>query len=150
MIAAGIVFITVAAISISITAKQESDNDAVARATTTSRAPTYHYTASLTPAPALPPPVATTEPARSPVISNDELFIATLTAEDITVLDDGDMVALGKAVCSDLDRGLDFTSIGIDVMRSSGGLYSLPDVGFIMGAAVSAYCPEHKGDMPGR
>ena len=45
---------------------------------------------------------------------------------------------------------MDFTIIAVQIMKASDGLFDIGEVGTIMGASVGAYCPEHKGKLPGR
>lgn len=126
----------------------DDDETETATATTTTRtATTTRASAPYTASPVVAPPAPAA--ARAPLVTNDKLFLATLTMLHVDVNDPDAMVNLGQAVCDDLDKGLNFTAIGFQVTGASNGMYSLTDVGHIMGAAVSAFCPAHKADMPG-
>jgi hypothetical protein len=106
-----------------------------------------------------PPPVTT--PARQPATSfapppvvpksatKEDLYISVLRAKDISG-DRRQLIDLGKAVCTDLDRGMDFTIIAAQIIKAADGLFDVGDVGTVMGAGVGAFCPEHKDKLPGR
>ena len=90
---------------------------------------------------------AATQPATSgssgaPAVDPETLYITTLNISGVPVTDTAAAVAAGRAVCAAFDEGLDATAFGVSFAESSG--LSLEQTGTLMGAAVAAFCPEHR------
>lgn len=122
-----------------------------AQPTTTAPAP---VTTTRSPKPVTTPRTTTVSAGASSLapgsgFSNEDLFLATLRSNDILIPDDQLMINLGNAVCSDLDKGTSFNAIGLSLASASDGMYSLDEIGYIMGASVPAFCPEHRDAIPG-
>ena len=132
--------------------KASATSSTTARPTTTAPAPA---TTTRAPRPTTTERTTTTSSAGASSLapgsgfSNEDLFLSTLRSEDILIPDDQLMINLGKAVCSDLDKGTSFNAIGLSLASSSDGMYSLKEIGYIMGASVPAFCPEHRDKIPG-
>lgn len=71
------------------------------------------------------------------------LYLATLQAQDVPAPDRDAAVAAGRAVCDAFDEGLDAVAFGASFAETSG--LTLGQTGSLMGAAVAAFCPEHRG-----
>lgn len=98
---------------------------------------------------AAPPPAPrTTTPARptSNVWSEDEIadmaFLMSLDKQGIKYSSDDAAITLGHTVCDGREAGVGETTIALTIMDKGG--YSAEDSGYIVGAAISAYCPELK------
>lgn len=73
----------------------------------------------------------------------ETLYLATLQAQDVPIPDRANAIAAGRAVCDAFDDGLDATAFGVSFADASG--LTLGQTGSLMGAAVGAFCPEHRG-----
>lgn len=85
------------------------------------------------PAPAPAPPPA--------MPSDEELYVATLDIQGVYYSAPDAAVAAGRAACDSLDAGMSFYAVG---MSAVGAGYSPEDAGYIVGAAIGAFCPEHE------
>jgi len=65
---------------------------------------------------------------------------------DVTDITDSDLLDVGKDFCTLLDSGETFNSMGKAYL---GGGIDPEFAGVIMGSAIGALCPEHKGQIPG-
>lgn len=136
-----------------------SDDDDRAASTTTTRT-TNVSRAPFTPAPpvattttttAVPPTTQTTPPSTERTLSpamTDELYIGTLELQGIEVDDRDHAIALGKAVCTDFNDGLTFLQISLGVYQGYEGQFTAEEVGYMVGAAIPAYCPQHEDKLP--
>ncbi|OBJ61672.1 DUF732 domain-containing protein [Mycobacterium sp. 1423905.2] len=80
--------------------------------------------------------------------ATDDKFLASLRSEGITDHVSGaHAIEAGHFVCVKLDNGMSATDVANDVLNSS----SMPAYhsGFFVGASIDAYCPRHKGAIPG-
>jgi hypothetical protein len=75
--------------------------------------------------------------------STDDAFIAALTKNGITVNDRNAATAMGQSVCDDLDRHQKSSVVAMKLKARSG--LSLKQSSYIVGVAISAYCPEYAG-----
>lgn len=81
-------------------------------------------------------------PAPPPAMpSDEELYVATLDLQDIYYSSESAAVGAGRAACRSLDAGMSFYQVGLSAV---GAGYSPEDAGYIVGAAISAFCPEHE------
>jgi Protein of unknown function (DUF732) len=79
--------------------------------------------------------------------SADNKFLATLQSEGIADHISGShAIEAGHFVCVKLDNGMSPNDVASDVLNSS----SMPAYhsGFFVGAAIDAYCPRHKNELP--
>jgi Protein of unknown function (DUF732) len=77
----------------------------------------------------------------------DNKFLAQLESEGITDhLSSSHAIEAGHFVCVKLDQGVPANDVASDVLNSS----SMPAYhsGFFVGAAIDAYCPRHKDELP--
>jgi hypothetical protein len=77
----------------------------------------------------------------------DQNFLAALKAEGISdQISPAHAIEAGHFVCVKLDNGASPTEVVNDVLYSS----NMPAYhsGFFVGAAIDAYCPRHKDDIP--
>lgn|GEM_PF-6103918 len=82
-------------------------------------------------------------------IDPEDLFIATVQIRgDIPIQDKEGAIKFGKAVCAELDGGRSFLAIGVDSAKAGAGVFTPTQVTYIMGAAIPAFCPEHRGKIP--
>lgn len=93
-------------------------------------------------------PVTSNEP--EPVASDDVgevIFITALDADRILLdVPEGERIEIGYQVCEDFDSGVTY----FDLVARNPMFSERPyDVGFLVGAAVTAFCPEHTGEIPG-
>lgn len=93
------------------------------------------------------------EPAAAPATSapapadTDLLFIATLKSSDFPVPDPQAAITAAHATCTAFGNGADLASFGGGFARESG--LSLEQTGQFIGAAVAAYCPQHRAALGG-
>jgi hypothetical protein len=77
----------------------------------------------------------------------DDKFLATLRSEGITDhISNDHAIEAGHFVCVKLDNGVSPANVAQDVLYSS----NMPAYhsGFFVGAAIDAYCPRHKAEIP--
>lgn len=85
----------------------------------------------------------------------DKEFVLVLGANGIKFSSNTKAVITGRAICILADQpGATFLEIGMQVEKQGG--YSYPDAtgqigaaGFVTGAAIAAYCPQHNDLVPG-
>ncbi|MDP7701992.1 MULTISPECIES: DUF732 domain-containing protein [unclassified Mycobacterium] len=79
--------------------------------------------------------------------TTDDKFIASLKSEGISDhISTAHAIEAGHFVCVKLDNGMSPSDVANDVLNSS----SMPAYhsGFFVGAAIDAYCPRHKAELP--
>lgn len=79
--------------------------------------------------------------------TTDDKFIAALRSEGIIDhVSTAHAIEAGHFVCVKLDNGMSPSDVASDVLNSS----SMPAYhsGFFVGAAIDAYCPRHKAELP--
>jgi hypothetical protein len=79
--------------------------------------------------------------------TTDDKFLATLRSEGITDhISSAHAIEAGHFVCQKLDDGMTPNEVAGDVLNSS----SMPayHCGYFVGAAIDAYCPRHKSELP--
>lgn len=89
------------------------------------------------------PSIEWTAPTK-PDIDWDQAYLDTLDMGDIYYPDDAAAINLGHAICDGYDAGLSTITIG-GIATDEG--FTPYDAGYIIGAAVSAYCPEYLGEI---
>lgn len=79
--------------------------------------------------------------------TQDQVYLATLQSQyqDWAGHSDDQLVAAGNLVCSDLGQGETVSTIGLALSAASG--LDLGQSGYLMGAAVGAYCPEYSSEF---
>lgn len=99
-----------------------------------------------TPKPPPPPPARPTM-SRAEVDTEvqDAVYIGTLDLQDIYYSSEANAISAGRAICGELDRGLTFYEVGFAMMTHGG--YGAGDSGYIVGAAITAYCPQHSDQL---
>jgi hypothetical protein len=79
--------------------------------------------------------------------STDDKFLAALKAQGISDhTSSAHAIEAGHFVCVKLDNGVPPADVVSDVLQSS----NMPAYhsGYFVGAAIDAYCPRHKADIP--
>ncbi|RUP05723.1 MAG: DUF732 domain-containing protein [Mycobacterium sp.] len=79
--------------------------------------------------------------------TTDDKFISALRSEGIVDhISTAHAIEAGHFVCVKLDNGMSPNDVANDVLNSS----SMPAYhsGFFVGAAIDAYCPRHKAELP--
>jgi hypothetical protein len=102
-------------------------------------------TPTATPAPAPAPyeaPAAEPAPYDPPVASSEDIYYAVIETRFPSV-DQSTAVTLGRSVCSALDTGASIIEVAQVAVRSG---FSYGDAGFIVGAAISSFCPQYESD----
>lgn len=90
-------------------------------------------------------PVDPGDPVDDPApMDRDDAFVMTVHNDtDIYDYDsDASLINLGHTVCEAFDRGLTFFDV-VDAMGSSND----NEAAFVVGAAVTVYCPEHQSEI---
>ena len=97
----------------------------------------------------LGPPGAAASTAHADPADADAKFLAALGSEGITFASPEVMVAAGHVACTQLDQGETPAQVAQDVMNNKDVLTSsnldAHHAGFVVGASIAAYCPEHLG-----
>jgi hypothetical protein len=76
----------------------------------------------------------------------DELYLSTVRegADSFAGIDDATLIEFGQAVCTGFDSGATFAELaamGLDTTLDN------IDLGYTMGVAVGAYCPEYSDEL---
>lgn len=86
-----------------------------------------------------------TAPAASSA-DGDTAYLAALSAQGITWSSDSTVIAVGHAVCTDWAGGNTLQQTYSDVRNALTNL-SDDSVGFLIGAATAAYCPQYESKV---
>jgi len=78
---------------------------------------------------------------------NEIAFVSVLDKKGISYSSEDNAIAAGHAVCGELDRGVSLGSV-IRTFWSATG-YTPNQSGYIVGASIAAFCPEHRNLVPG-
>lgn len=78
---------------------------------------------------------------------SDDAFLAALDNHGIVIGGGNDPVAMGRAVCAGLDRNQRASYLALKIMKDVN--LTAKQAGFVVGAAVSAYCPEYRDQIDG-
>lgn len=78
---------------------------------------------------------------------NDDSFLAAIQRDGIVFGDRGAAITAGHDVCAGLDKGKTPTSLVLSVVKATP--LSVQEAGYLLGASVASYCPQHKAGMPG-
>ncbi|WP_231986878.1 MULTISPECIES: DUF732 domain-containing protein [unclassified Mycobacterium] len=76
----------------------------------------------------------------------DDAFLGAL-ADNGIVLNDDAAISMARSVCAGLDRNQKSSVLAMKVMKDAN--LSARQAGFFVGASVSAYCPQYKGQGDG-
>ncbi|MBW0018601.1 MAG: DUF732 domain-containing protein [Mycobacterium sp.] len=79
--------------------------------------------------------------------TSDDRFLASLKSQGISDhMSPTHAIEAGHLVCTKLDNGVSPSDVASDVLNSS----SMPAYhsGYFVGAAIDAYCPQHRTDVP--
>lgn len=79
---------------------------------------------------------------------NERIYIDVLDDEGIYYSSEDAALNYGYVVCKALDNGATFPMIVRSGVQQ--GVYSAYQVGYITGAAIGAFCPEHADAITGR
>jgi hypothetical protein len=106
--------------------------------------PVVTHTEVSTPAPSVTPEEVDAEP----VLSDEQLeqvYLLTLREQnpELTAVSDDMIVRLGHQVCETLDAGASFDQMAAALLGQGNDELA----GAVVGAAVSAFCPEYTADM---
>ena len=86
----------------------------------------------------------TSAPQESQALSNEDAFVQVIRGEFPNLQgSDEDVIAVGHSICGAFDSGRPIDKIADDIVETSGG-FNYYDAGFIIGASVPAFCPEHQ------
>ncbi|OBF54220.1 hypothetical protein A5756_14575 [Mycobacterium sp. 852002-53434_SCH5985345] len=77
----------------------------------------------------------------------DDAFLAALADNGIVLNDPGTAIAMARSVCAGLDKNQRSSVLAMKVMKEAN--LSARQAGFFVGASVSAYCPQYKGQTDG-
>ncbi len=77
----------------------------------------------------------------------DDAFLGALADNGIVMNDPGTAVAMARSVCAGLDKNQRSSVLAMKVMKEAN--LSARQAGFFVGASVSAYCPQYKGQIDG-
>lgn len=75
----------------------------------------------------------------------DDAFIGALTKNGIPITDRDSATAIGQSICDGFDRGQKPSLLALKLMKQSG--LSLKQSSYVVGVAISAYCPEYAGHV---
>lgn len=87
----------------------------------------------------------TEEPSNSEVATTDSLYLEALKDGGVPQVDDveDEIISYGHAVCDDLDNGHTPMDIAMSSNDDKPDSWDEEDVGYTVGTAIQAYCPEH-------
>ena len=74
---------------------------------------------------------------------NDDAFISALTKNGIPIADRDSATAIGQSVCDGFDQHQKSSFLALRLMKQSG--LALQQSSYVVGVAISAYCPEYVG-----
>lgn len=75
----------------------------------------------------------------------DTVYLTVLRSEhpsDFVPVADADLIEIGHMICDQFDMGTSFEEVTSAAMQSG---YDPGTAGFLIGSAITAYCPEHEG-----
>lgn len=108
--------------------------------TTTTAAPAP--TKKTTPAPTKTTPRTTTTAPTQDI--RRQAFLATLDEEGIYYSTPASAVTVGNTICKNLDQGTSIARIMATMASTpTDANYTTNDIGFIIGASIAAFCPQH-------
>lgn len=79
--------------------------------------------------------------------ATDAAFLGLLKSRGMMVKDSATVIAAAHMICDGFDQGLDPKTFSLSFARTSG--LKLSDSGYVMGAAVGMYCPQHRNMVGG-
>ncbi len=160
LIAIGIIVAAVASIAIfkSIDFSSDDTGTAAAETTTTHAATTTTTTvrpttttARTTVAAAPPATTSSRVPATSnynPADDPEFLFLGTLTLIGFPDTPDSTALEAGRTACASFRKGEEFMDISLMTYFNGPDSWTPENAGQLVGAAVSAFCPQYKSELP--
>lgn len=94
---------------------------------------------------AQPVPATATTPVTPSVNVADAAYLLTLDRLGVRYSTGAAAINVGHLVCSAIDEGHTAMDVGFTIVAS--GNYDTSDAGHIVGAAVSAYCPQYNSEL---
>ena len=73
----------------------------------------------------------------------DDAFVAALAKAGITFPDDSNAIATAHTVCAALDQSNQSSMLAMKLTKDTN--LSLKQSGYVIGASISAYCPQYIG-----
>ena len=73
----------------------------------------------------------------------DDAFVAALAKDGIGIKDRDTAIAAAHTVCTGLDNNQNTSVLATSLMKDAG--LSLQQSSYVIGASMSAYCPQHVG-----
>lgn len=160
LIGAGVVAVLIAAyFGVNALANRKDDAETVAAETTTSEtAPTTTTTVRPTTTTvrttvAAAPPVTTTSRVAAttnynPADDPEFLFLGTLTLIGFPDTPDSTALEAGRTACASFRKGEEFMDISLMTYFNGPDSWTPENAGQLVGAAVSAFCPQYKSELP--
>jgi Protein of unknown function (DUF732) len=74
---------------------------------------------------------------------NDDAFLSAITKNGIPIVDRDSATAVGQSVCDGFDQNQKSSFLALRLMKQSG--LTLRQASYVVGVAISAYCPEYAG-----
>lgn len=156
LVAIGIIIAAVASIAIFKSIDFSKDDTETAAAETTTTQPTQPSTTRPTTARttiAASPPAVTT--SRSPVTTRNNpaddpefLFLGALTLIGFPDTADAEKLEAGRTACASFRKGEEFMDISLMTYFNGPDSWTPENAGQLVGAAVSAFCPQYKRELP--
>lgn len=78
---------------------------------------------------------------------HDAAYIDRLKEHGIGIASTKSALAVADEICTRLDDHEPPLTIGFDIVSRANGALTAEQAGFVIGASVSTYCPEHEGDL---
>ncbi|MBY6385507.1 DUF732 domain-containing protein [Rhodococcus erythropolis] len=153
LIGAGVVAVLIAAyFGVNALANRKDDAETVAAETTTSEAAAT-TTTTVRPTVAAAPPATTS--SRVPATSNynpaddpEFLFLGALTLIGFPDTSDSTALEAGRTACASFRKGEEFMDISLMTYFNGPDSWTPENAGQLVGAAVSAFCPQYKSELP--
>lgn len=95
-----------------------------------------------------PLPAAAPTPTDDPEAITDAAFLLSLDNDHITYSSPDAAIAEAHAICNQFDAGANWGQVVGAMVEGAQGSYTPAQIGFIMGASVQGYCPQHDADIP--
>ncbi|MFF1388109.1 DUF732 domain-containing protein [Rhodococcus erythropolis] len=78
-----------------------------------------------------------------PAAEPNQQYLGILDRVGVPRTSDDEMIEIGRLICNNLDLGMSKEAAGLPLYYPDAE-YSLGEAGTIVGAAINAYCPQHK------
>lgn len=156
LVAIGIIIAAVTSIAIFKSIDFSKDDTETAAAETTTTQPTQPSTTRPTTARttiAASPPAVTT--SRSPVTTRNNpaddpefLFLGALTLIGFPDTADAEKLEAGRTACASFRKGEEFMDISLMIYFNGPDEWTPENAGQLVGAAVPAFCPQYRSELP--